>query len=307
VLLLLQPETNEIKIRRIGSQGNRHLVRIGTIVRSFAHSTNVRGEGVDIPVVLCEKMDIRRHFFEYTLTAPQIQSAVAIFSFIFTAVGILGVTVFKNDKRKMAWTISLLNSFVLTIAGGAYFISHIPAFVSNGRAAFHAVDDAAVLISLWLCLGNIFDLVFGLTFYRSHLDPLTAYVHHTLYVWITIVGAFGTDGFQKYDAFAGGLASLMIEEFPTFLLAVGTVFPSLRTDMGFGGSFFLFRVLFHAAMMAYSYCSGVSPLVKGLYVVTMTMHLFWFTSWVRKYGKKSIVKSKESREPEVRGDKEKAM
>lgn len=107
------------------------------------------------------------------------------------------------------------------------------------------------------------------------------------------MAAFGTGGFQNFEPFAGGLASLLVEELPTFLLALGTVFPSMRTDMGFGVTFFVFRVSFHAAMMAYSFYSGVSTLVKILYGITMTMHLFWFNSWLKKYSRMGAKRNKD--------------
>jgi hypothetical protein len=217
---------------------------------------------------------------------------VGIFCFVYTATGIFAVTTLQHDKRKMAWVISLLNSFVLTFSAGSYFLMHIPSFIKDGRSAFHTVNDVSALIAIWLCLANIYDLLFGLIFYRKYLDPLTAYVHHTLYVWITLVSVFGTDGVYQYEPFAGGLAALLVEELPTLLLALGSVFPSMRTDLGFGVTFLMFRVLFHAAMMTYSVYSGVSTLVTVLYSITMTMHLFWFVSWARKYGVKAVKKDK---------------
>lgn len=227
------------------------------------------------------------NFFEYSMSSEQVQIAFALFSFVFTVAGITAVVVFPNDKRKMAWVISLVNAFVLTFAAGSYFIVKVPTFMHDGRAAFHTVDNVSALISIWLCLANAFDLLFGLIFYRTHLDPLTAYVHHTLYIWITITAFTGNGGFANFEPFSGGLAALLVEELPTLLLALGSVFPSLRTDLGFGLTFFLFRIMFHAAMMAYSIHSGVSTLVTILYCVTMSMHVFWFYSWASKYGKKS--------------------
>lgn len=237
-------------------------------------------------------MGLWRHFFEYTLTKEQLYVVVAVISFTFTASGIAAVTSFRNDMRKMSWVISFVNSLVLTVLGGVYFVIHFTDIIADGRATFHTINDAAVLISIWLCLANIFDLLFGLIFYRAHLDPLTAYVHHTLYVWITIVAAFGTGGFATFEPFAGGIAMLLIEELPTFLLATGSIFPSLRTDVGFGVTFLLFRIIFHAVMMAYHFYSGISHLTCGLYVVTMTMHMFWFFSWAKKYGVKLFKNSK---------------
>lgn len=225
------------------------------------------------------------NYFEYNMTLEQVHIAIAVFSFAFIIAGITAVVVFPKDKRKMAWVISMVNAFVLTVAAGSYLFVKLPAILQDGRAAFHAVDNVSALINIWLCLANIFDLLFGLIFYRSHLDPLTAYVHHTLYIWITITAFTGNGGFAKFEPFTGGAAALLVEELPTLLLAMGSVFPSMRTDLGFGVTFFLLRIAFHGAMMVYMVRSGVSTLVTILFCVTMTMHAFWFYSWASKYGK----------------------
>jgi hypothetical protein len=238
-------------------------------------------------------MDLRRHYFERILTIEQLQAATAIFAFVYTVAGISAVVGYKNDKRKMAWIISLVNSFVLSVASSSYFVAHIVNFIRDGRGSFHAVNDVSVLICIWLFLANFFDLLFGLIFYRAQLDPVTAYVHHTLYLWITIVAAFGTGGFADFEPFAGGVAVLLVEEIPTFLLAAGSVFPAMRTDVGFGVTFFLLRVMFHAAMMAYSVYSGIALLPTVLFGGTLTMHVFWFFSWQKGYRARLRKNSKE--------------
>ena len=233
-----------------------------------------------------------RHFFQYTLTEAQLLRAVGIMSLVFIISGFTAVVVYAKEKRKMAWIISMVNGFVLTLSAGAYFVVKFPSFMENGRAAFHYVDNVSVLICAWLGLANFFDLAFGLIFYRAYLDPLTAYVHHTTYLWITYTAITGNGGFAKFERFTGGIAVLLIEELPTFLLALGSVFPSMRTDIGFGVTFFSLRILFHGGMLVHSIRSGVSTLAATLFCATMTMHAFWFYSWASKYGAKLLKNNK---------------
>ena len=102
--------------------------------------------------------------------------------------------------------------------------------------------------------------------------------------------ATGDGVFFQGNPFAKSFLTLYIEELPTFLLALGSVFPGLRTDMGFGITFFLFRVCYHGYMGCLSYKSNVDTPVVVLYALTFLLHCFWFYSWVSKYGSKSSSK-----------------
>ena len=62
------------------------------------------------------------------------------------------------------------------------------------------------------------------------------------------------------------------------------MFPSLRTDLGFGLSFFATRLVYHIAMFIYSVYWGIRAPVLATYVLTISMHTMWFASWLPKYG-----------------------
>ena len=75
-----------------------------------------------------------------------------------------------------------------------------------------------------------------------------------------------------------------IEELPTFLLALGSMFSVFRTDLGFGLSFFLLRICYHLYLFTLGMKIGIETPVIGVFVLTLTMHLNWFYAWVSKYG-----------------------
>ena len=236
----------------------------------------------------------RSNFFEYNLTPDQIGMAIGYFTLILVVIGNASAALLTQNRRKMGWIISLVNSFVLLSVGIVYLIVKVPtfdkffAYGNNGRAVFHSLDNVSVLVCIWFALANFFDLVFGLIFYRRYLDPLTAYVHHTVYIWILITGITGNGGFARFTPFAAGPVYMFIEELPTFLLALGAVFPSLRTDIGFGATFLLLRLLYHAYMMTYSIFLQVDPIIPAMYGLTMVLHVFWFYTWCIKYGWKLL-------------------
>lgn len=232
------------------------------------------------------------NFHEYTLSDAQFKILCAGIAFIFTLSGITAVVAFPKDKRRMSWIISLVNSFVLSVTSSLYMYVKWPVIIADYRAFFHSADNVSMAIAVWLLMANIFDLAFGIVFYRAYLDPLSAYLHHTLYIWIMTVAISGNGGFANFEPFVAGSAFLLVEEIPTFLLAAGSVFPSLRTDLGFGFTFLVFRLGFHIAMLWAGVHYGIAKLVVGLFAITLVMHSFWFYTWFTKYGKKLLFGAK---------------
>ena len=56
-------------------------------------------------------------------------------------------------------------------------------------------------------------------------------------------------------------------------------------DIGFGVTFFLFRLLAHLYMGLLGYKSGIELNLQLCYLFPLLLHIFWFSSWVSKYGK----------------------
>ncbi len=161
-------------------------------------------------------------------------------------------------------------------------------FQTPDKYLFHGIDNVSALTCIWFALANVIDLAFGLVFYRKQLGLITAYFHHSVFIWMMVAATTGNGGFLTVTPFAPAFTAMLIEEFPTFLLALGSVFPSMRSDLGFGVSFFLLRIALHVCYLAYGVFSGIDKPVIGLYVLTLVMHLNWFYAWVTKYGRQLL-------------------
>jgi len=244
-------------------------------------------------------------FDEYNLSTAEIQTAAVIFSSILAVICVTGLVAFGKDVKRLSWTISLVNSFAMTVIGIIYLIVKVPQYQdlffygSYGRAPFHSVSNVAFLVSLWFGLANIVDLAFGIIFYPKYLGLLTAYVHHSVFIWIMLIATTGNGIFMTATPFASSFMIMLIEELPTFLLALGSVFPAFRTDLGFGLTFFLLRIAYHGYFLSYSAISGSDTVCIVLYSLTMLLHLNWFYNWVTKYAfsspkaKKSVAKAQD--------------
>ena len=219
----------------------------------------------------------------------------------FKMVGLLLATVFVGlicqlPEKKLAWMVSLVNSFVMTVAGVFYLAMKLPEvitavsakdFHSLGAQLFHApVSNFTALMCMWFLIANVFDLICGVLFYRKQLGILTAWIHHSLFIWTMIAASTGNGGFIQTKPFASAFAIVVIEELPTFLLALGSVLPIFRTDLGFGLTFFIFRICWHLCFFGLAFYNSdtVSIPVRVLYSVTLLMHINWFQNWVTKYG-----------------------
>jgi hypothetical protein len=203
--------------------------------------------------------------------------------------------VLRLPEKKLAWMVSLVNSFVMTVAGALYLTVKLPPVLNAlgkgnfliGEKVFHEpLSNFAALTCMWFLMANVFDLVFGLLFYRRQLGLLTAYVHHTVFIWTMVAATTGNGGFLTCRPFASAFLFVIIEELPTFLLALGSVVPACRTDLGFGLSFFAFRIAYHVGFFGlalYNRATVDTPVIV-LYSLTLAMHVNWFYNWVIKYG-----------------------
>ena len=234
-------------------------------------------------------MDIE-HFENYDLAQSQILQATLLFSSILLAFFFLG-KIFVTEQKRFAWLISLLNSFVMMILGFVYLSVKIPVFDGlfswgdDAVAIFHEqTSNFTALTCLWFAIANIIDLVLGSIYYRKQLGVLTAYIHHSAFIWIMLACTTGNGIFMTMRPFSGTFAVCLIEELPTFLLALGSIFPACRSDYGFGLSFFALRILYHAYFMSFAFKSWVDPPILILFVGTFSLHFFWFKTWINKYG-----------------------
>jgi hypothetical protein len=238
-----------------------------------------------------DKFIPNHHFHTYTLTHDQIWNAAVFFAVVLCVIG-FGGKAFVREEKRLSWVISLFNSGLMSVVGVVYFVQMVSSryqralnFSHGGRAAFHSRDNYVVLACLWFALANFADMVFGSIFYFKQLQFLTTWIHHPVFIWIMYSSTTGDASFRRVDPYASFFGMMLVEEIPTFLLALGTVFPSCRTDVGFGATFFLLRIGYHLYFMAAAFYAGVDLVVKCLLILTLLLHTFWFMSWLKSFSR----------------------
>lgn len=227
-------------------------------------------------------------FQEYTLTDADLTRHGVTFVLILLTICILAKLAFTDSPKKLAWSISIVNSGIMIVISTVYYLNTWPnmlSLIQSGRVIdiVHTKNDYVVLTCLWFALANIIDISFGLIFYRKYLDILTAYIHHSVYIWMMYFSVTGNGGFASSRPFSPGFVLLAIEEIPTFLLALGSIYPAYRTDLGFGLTFFILRIVYHIFVFAVAALSGCDKPVLFIFLLTLSLHLYWFYKWARKY------------------------
>jgi len=195
----------------------------------------------------------------------------------------------SKDRKTLSWVLSCFNSGITSCIGIAYLclkadassnpLNVLTYALNGGKEVFHCRDNLAILTCLWFAMFNVTDILFGLVFYSEKLDIQTAYIHHPVYIWIMIASTTGQGGFATFEFFSSAFVLMCLEELPTFVLALGSVFPSMRNDLGFGGSFFLTRILYHGFMIFCALKNKANTVVLVLYSLTLLLHIHWFYSW----------------------------
>jgi len=109
------------------------------------------------------------------------------------------------------------------------------------------------------------------------LPFLTCWVHHTLYLWLVY--------FTLHSCLAGSVGILYLLELPTFLMALGTVFPNMRTDLGFGGSFFSLRLAYHFWVCYHGFLGLSASVPARSYIFAFGIfvgfiHIYWGYQWI---------------------------
>ena len=239
--------------------------------------------------MLNQNIFIDEWFYTYSLTNNDIK-LISIFTAILASIIVITGKLLGLQQQKIAWLISLINSSIMVIISLIYFL------VKKYRKGFTmiwtyddfaGIDNVSVITCIIFGINNICDIVLGIIFYPKYLDYITTYFHHFLYIWLMYFAITGNGLFTTNIPFTQGFVWCLLEEVPTALLAIGTIIPSYRTDIGFGITFFIFRIVYHLYLTIWAFKSnayGFAVLV--VYLATLSKHIFWFINWIINYDKK---------------------
>ena len=168
---------------------------------------------------------------------------------IFGIVALISYNVFKKDQKKMAWCISLFNSFVSTCFGCYYLGVNLKrhdnffGFGPDPNVIFYSVAPIENIACIWFSVACVVDIISGVICYPKYLDLLTGRVHQIVYIWMMYFSCTGNGVFVKDKPFASAFVHAHEELQLFFSTRVSST--QMRVNKRFGLSFFILRIVYH--------------------------------------------------------------
>ncbi|KAM0749574.1 hypothetical protein T439DRAFT_315845 [Meredithblackwellia eburnea MCA 4105] len=194
----------------------------------------------------------------------------------------------KKIVRARAWVLTTLSSSVMTLAALPFLVDFLRFGLDVALVARR--EHLARAVSAFFVVYLVLDLVFGLLHYRSQMNLLTGWVHHSAYTVLV--------SFIIYRDFCHVFALAAFMELPTFILALAMIAPATRSDVFFSVVFFLTRILYHIALIVsyitpygrtygcqlFSAVDGTpiaSFVPAGALLAAAPLHISWFTNSIK--------------------------
>ncbi|KAG2346404.1 hypothetical protein BDR05DRAFT_981505 [Suillus weaverae] len=167
-------------------------------------------------------------------------------------------------------TVKQRSWILTTISSAAMSLLSLPLF-------FHFVSSRGDL-------RGIKDLSMGVIYYRSKVNLLTGWIHHTIYIFIV-----------EYACRMGWshlFTLCAVMEVPTFVLAISSLNSRFRSDVVFALSFFATRIVLHIFLCASMVVSrhNVTNDSYGPGVImtcVFPLHAFWFYGCLKGFVKRA--------------------
>ena len=142
-------------------------------------------------------------------------------------------------------------------------------------------DRLSLLSIRFFCTYMVLDTIYMYRYYYN-ISNAVSWIHHIGYAIVMASTLF----------FTPPCPMIFVVFFPleisTIFLAVGNIWPYAKQDILFGVTFFMFRVVYHGALVAYLFYNFTSiPPYKSFYAIGASMswfmHCHWFVNWFKKF------------------------
>jgi hypothetical protein len=174
----------------------------------------------------------------------------------------------KLNESQKAYIMSIKSSMTLFLLSIFFNIKY---FISDD---FNSNDFIVIHLGILNLIAYFFmDCVIGRKEYNKYLLSLSGYIHHIIYIVVSVV-CIKLNIILPYILF-------LIEELPTLILSLGKFNSNLRSDNLFGMTFFVTRIVYHIflIMMTYNY----HIIIPILGTLALGLHTYWFKNWLNKY------------------------
>lgn len=191
-------------------------------------------------------------------------------------------------EKPRAWILSLFIATTFSVASLAYTPKCLQLATQGLQplAAFMCSDSwVSRPITLAFAANMLLDLAIGSADYRTNLRVDTGWVHHAVYLCIA------------YWLLSTGRCTLLlaqsVNEVPTMLLGLGSIWAHLRLDLGFGVIYFFTRILYFGSSVATGFVGNHQHSNPPLFPPALlwggcaifALHSKWFSDWMASFAR----------------------
>jgi len=183
-----------------------------------------------------------------------------------------------DGPRRRSWIFQLLSSTVLMLVGMFMAFKIFTRDVEKVPVWTFVWSENAVtrLATSYFMVAMTMDTIIGCFDYLKHMQLLTGWIHHALYLWLCI--------FTLSNCLTGSVGILYLLEMPTFLFSLGSMFSRFRSDYGFGITFLVTRLIYHYWIVYHAWFGMTEPAHQAVYAfghLSGLVHLYWGYNWIR--------------------------
>lgn len=175
-----------------------------------------------------------------------------------------------ESVKSKSWIVTLISSSILSCFG-LFHVVKTEYYSLWELDQIYTENIVSRNLMLFFLSANLMDLLIGWHYYRELLDPFSCYFHHTFYMCFILT--------LLAHHYATGFLLCFLLEIPTAVLAVGTVYKECRSDLLFGVTFLLTRVMYNTYLAYNLYVLSPDGAVWKVCVAVLCLHLFWFSKW----------------------------
>ncbi|KAI8895649.1 hypothetical protein BC833DRAFT_600494 [Globomyces pollinis-pini] len=173
-----------------------------------------------------------------------------------------------------AWIPTTGSSFIMTFGSlpfvKDYFTNQSDLSSFQLLNSPYAIAFCAYFVSYLLA-----DMIFGYIYYPQHMDIVTGWIHHTIY--LVLIPAL------IHYKVPGAFMVAAVMELPTIFLAIGFLNEKFKSEILFGITFFLTRLLFHVYFVIQLYLVWPTQYTLIFFsTFTFPLHIYWFKRWTTR-------------------------
>ncbi|KAG1726684.1 hypothetical protein EDB19DRAFT_1751940 [Suillus lakei] len=186
-----------------------------------------------------------------------------------------------STVKQRSWILTTISSAVMSLSSLPLFFQYVDfrGDLRGIRSTFWT-ESTGRFFQAYL----VADLLMGVIYYRSKINLLTGWIHHTLYIFIV--------EYASRMGWSHLFTLCAVMEVPTFVLAIASLNPRFRSDVVFALSFFVTRIVLHlflcASMVVSRHTVTNDSYGPGVIMACVfPLHAFWFYGCLKGFVKRA--------------------